>query len=53
MKKVLLFSLFFLISALCVFAYETVIVNFPDGENWEKVGQGVVVSPSATYKLDV
>ena len=37
MKKVLLFSLMFLFSTLLVYAYETIIINYPDGENWEKV----------------
>lgn len=35
MKKVLLFSTL-LISALSVFAYETVIINFPENTNWVK-----------------
>ena len=34
MKKVLLFSLIFL-SALGVYAYETIIFHFPDGERWD------------------
>lgn len=34
MKKVLLFSLM-LLTALGVFAYETIIFHFPDGERWE------------------
>lgn len=37
MKKILLFSLIFFLSALCVFAYETIIINFPDGEKWDPV----------------
>ena len=36
MKKALLFSLIFLFSTLTVIAYETIIIRFPDGENWEK-----------------
>lgn len=36
MKKVLLVSLFLVFSALTVWAYETVIIKFPDGENWIK-----------------
>lgn len=39
MKKALLFSLtcaLFLFSALCVFAYETIIIKFPDKELWVK-----------------
>ena len=36
MKKALLFSLIFLFSILAVYAYETIIIKFPDGENWEK-----------------
>ena len=36
MKKVLLFSLI-LLSTLSVFAYETIIFHFPDGELWESV----------------
>lgn len=34
MKKVLLFSLV-LLTTLGVFAYETIIIHFPDGELWE------------------
>lgn len=34
MKKVLLFSLLFF-AALSVFAYETIIFHFPDGELWD------------------
>ena len=38
MKKLLLFSILaFLLSGLHVFAYETVIVKYPDGELWEPV----------------
>lgn len=37
MKKVLLFSIFFIISAITVFAYETIIIKFPDGEKWNAV----------------
>ncbi len=36
MKKALLFSLIFVMATICVYAYETIIVHFPDGENWEK-----------------
>lgn len=36
MKKLLLFSLLFLLPVLSVFAYETIIINYPDGELWEK-----------------
>ena len=37
MKKVLLFSIIvLLISPLLVFAYETIIIHFPEGEKWEK-----------------
>ncbi len=36
MKKVLLFSILFLILTISVLAYETIIIHFPDGENWEK-----------------
>ena len=36
MKKALLFSLIFLFTTLIAFAYETIIINYPDGENWEK-----------------
>ena len=39
MKKVLLSSLLiglFLVSTLCVFAYETIIIKFPDKEAWVK-----------------
>ena len=35
MKKVLLFSVIFLLSAMITFAYETVIIHFPDGELWK------------------
>ncbi len=39
MKKVLLFTSSFVIFiiGMCVFAYETVIINYPDGELWEPV----------------
>ena len=38
MKRVLLFSLlFFSLTVLAVFAYETVIIKFPPNEVWEKV----------------
>lgn len=38
MKKVLLFSILSLfLTTLSVFAYETVIIKYPDGELWEKV----------------
>lgn len=36
MKKVLLFSILFLFSALSVFAYETIIIKFPEKELWVK-----------------
>ena len=36
MRKVLLFSFLFLISTLAVFAYETIIIKFPDKELWVK-----------------
>ena len=36
MKKVLLISLFFLLSVAAVMAYETIIIDFPDGERWDK-----------------
>ena len=36
MKKVLLFSSLFLLSTLMVFAYETIIIKFPDKELWVK-----------------
>ena len=39
MKKALLFSLtctVFLLSTLCVFAYETIIIKFPNKELWVK-----------------
>lgn len=35
MRKVLLSSLI-LLYALSAFAYETIIIRYPDGENWEK-----------------
>ena len=37
MKKALLTSLFFLIATIAVFAYETVIIKFPENEVWGKV----------------
>ena len=37
MKKLLLSSLLFLLSASAVLAYETVIIKYPDGELWEPV----------------
>lgn len=37
MRKVLLTSLILFFSTLAVFAYETVIIKFPQGEVWEKV----------------
>ena len=36
MKKVLLFSILFLITAIGAFAYETVIIKYPAGEVWTK-----------------
>lgn len=36
MKKVLLFSLFFLISTIHILAYETIIIKFPDKQLWVK-----------------
>jgi len=36
MKKALLFSLIAFFTTLAVFAYETVIIKYPDGENWVK-----------------
>ena len=36
MKKVLLFSLILFFFTAVVFAYETIIIHFPDGELWEK-----------------
>ncbi|MCQ2753825.1 MAG: hypothetical protein MJ231_02130, partial [bacterium] len=36
MKKVLLFSLIFLFSAIAVYAYETIIIKFPQDEVWDK-----------------
>lgn len=37
MRKALLFSIFFLLATFAVFAYETVIIKFPQDEVWEKV----------------
>ena len=34
MKKALLVSLILLIASIAVFAYETVIIKYPDGEIW-------------------
>ena len=47
MKKVLLFSIL-LLTTLGVFAYETIIFHFPDGELWEvayykKVGNEAIL----------
>ena len=36
MKKVLLFSLVVFFTTLAVFAYETIIIKYPAGENWTK-----------------
>ena len=36
MKKVLSISLFFLITTITAFAYETVIIKYPNGELWQK-----------------
>ncbi|MCQ2738968.1 MAG: hypothetical protein MJ237_01935 [bacterium] len=36
MKKALLFSILMCVSAISVFAYETVIIKYPAGELWEK-----------------
>lgn len=36
MKRVLLSSFVFLFSAIAVFAYETIIIKYPSGENWVK-----------------
>lgn len=36
MKKVLLFSIVFFLTAIIVSAYETIIINYPEGEKWEK-----------------
>lgn len=36
MKRVLLSSLIFLFSTIAVFAYETIIIKYPSGENWVK-----------------
>ena len=37
MKKALLFSVLILFLVLPSFAYETVVIKFPDGEIWDKV----------------
>ena len=37
MKKVLLISIFFIFSAFIAFAYETVIIKYPQEEGWHKV----------------
>ena len=37
MKKVLLASIVFFLTSIAVFAYETVIIKFPENEIWEKV----------------
>ena len=36
MKKVLLHNIALFITTLAVFAYETIIIKYPDGENWVK-----------------
>lgn len=36
MKKALLFSIIFLFSMLFAYAYETIIIHYPDNEKWEK-----------------
>ena len=36
MKKLLLISVIFFLATLAVFAYETVVIKFPEGEIWEK-----------------
>ena len=58
MKKVLLFSLLML-STLSVFAYETIIIKFPDKELWiksyyRKVGNEAILQyvPSGQHKDD-
>ena len=48
MKKVLLFSAIFFITTLCVFAYETVIIKFPEGQLWirgyyKKIGNEAIL----------
>ena len=35
MKKVLLFSVLFIVTTLVAIAYETIIIDFPDGEKWD------------------
>ena len=37
MKRALLVSIFFALTTLAVFAYETVIIKFPQDEVWQKV----------------
>jgi hypothetical protein len=36
MKRVLLSSLILIITSLTAFAYETILIKYPDGELWEK-----------------
>ena len=36
MKRVLLSSIIFFLTTIAVFAYETVIIKYPDGEVWDK-----------------
>ena len=48
MKRALLFSLIFFVTCLCVFAYETVIIKFPEGQLWvrgyyKKVGNEAIL----------
>lgn len=36
MRRVLLFSLIFVLTSICVYAYETVIIKFPEEQIWVK-----------------
>lgn len=36
MRRALLFSLIFLLTSICVYAYETVIIKFPPEQNWQR-----------------
>ena len=36
MKRVLLSSLILFFTTIAVFAYETIIIKYPDGELWQK-----------------
>ena len=52
MKQVLLSSLALLLTTIAVFAYETIIIKYPDGELWQKAYYkkvGALFASSAKY----